>query len=1289
MEMGTSRKPQIVFDLAVKQVKVVLIVGGLLATSASLLFPNLVNADTEENQTFISPPVTPKKAHIDPAQMKIAPPTPSSVTVPEGEPLPTGPTPKRQPVKDPVIQEDGEKSDMELFEAPGLVGQISDPVVNIPGINSGSNPPDTVGDVGPEHYVQMVNATQFQVWDKQGNSLLGPVTFGDLWDPGDPCNTGNRGDPIVVYDHLADRWLLSQFDYDHKDGDNVVGPFFMCIAISKTSDPTAPDNWYLYDFETDEFPDYPKFGVWPDGYYMSSNESDLGIYVFDRTNMLLGNAAIYMRHGIPKLGTSSVRATRILPSDLDGPPPPAGTPNFFVRTVDDQQGVPTDSIEIWEAVVNWTIPSFSFGIDIIGFLFPNQVMNPASFQIMLCDRAGDGGDDKWRDCIPQPDGAGTVDALSNRPMMQLKFRDLGTHWAMVFNQTIDVSGSLPSAPAHEVAGIRWYELRSSGGAWNIFQQGTYAPQPNGAEGEEELLHRWMGSAAMDKDGNIALGYSIVNSDSDFGEEVYPSIRYTGRLADDTLNVMAQGEKEIRAGTTTQAAARWGDYSALSVDPVDDCTFWYTTHMAFGEPVSRTQIASFRFDTCGTDLSISKSGPIDAIAGEVLFYDLTVTNHGPLIATNVTVVDTLPDGVTYLADTDSCVEDPAGTLTCDLGDLNEGESASFIIKVVIDPDLAVADGVETIINTATVSADQGELDESDNTASWTTIVEDEADLKVTKLCKPDGPLQAGNIGTCTVYVDNLGPSYARNVVITDSNVSDAEFSIISAAVVDPDGSCAIDTPSAGVVTCTLDDPLAADSPTTSGRATVVIEIMANEAMDINNVANAVSDTLDPDTTNNQAEGSISVTALADLGLSKSDDPDPVIAGEVLTYTLEVTNDGPSTAVNVLIEDVLPAGVTINSISATGGGACNAGVPGNAAQPTTCSFDTMMPDDVQVMTVEVTVLPDTRGILHNDARVSSEVFDDNNANDLVTADTTVIAEADLSVVKSDFPDPVLAGEMLTYDVTITNDGPSSALDVMLTDYLPEWVSFVGATISNGSGTCEPLEGPARVECDLNDLDPSQFVTVYIELLVDPSTPNGSVLTNTAEVASATDDPDEANNTATSDTDVATEADLAISKDASFLEDTAAPRIVYTLTVTNNGPSDAQDVTLTDDLPLDPKKIVYIMDSGNGACVYSSADHEVNCDFGTLPAGVSISLDIVVDPAGSVRRIMNVATVDTSTTDPNSSNNNADKEVDVKGGTNETSPNTQEGKGRTCSDFIDNDGDGLVDCLDPDCVKNVDCK
>jgi len=542
----------------------------------------------EATPVIVSPPVAPLSVTVSPEALQPSPQIGPPVTVPEGEPLPQLPPPPRAPVVDSSIQLDREGPPQTRPGAArqgGVTELLSSPVINVAGITANANPPDTVGDVGPNHYVQMVNATQFQIFNKSGLSVFGPASFGDLWPVGDTCRS-NTGDPIVVYDHLADRWLLSQF----------ARPSHMCIAISQTANPTA-GTWFLYTFNTGVFPDYPKFGVWPDGYYMSSYESpNLGVYVFNRANMLPGNPATFMKTTITALGAPGVRDTRILPADLDGAAPAAGTPNFLVRTVDDQQDPanPNDRIEIYSAAADFATSTFTFTLA--------NILTPAPFQIMLCNRNGGG----VRDCIPQPDTNATVDALSNRPMMQLKYRSFGTHQAMVFNQTIDVAGSMPIPVVNEVAGIRWYELRNTGAGWTIFQQSTYAPQPAGAANENQLLHRWMGSIAMDKAGNISLAYSITNDDDN--NEVFPGVRSAGRHFNDPIGTLPQGENTIFNGTNSQTGGfgeRWGDYSALSLDPTDDCTFWFTTHVAGagGTGARPTRIASFRFDNCQNESAV--------------------------------------------------------------------------------------------------------------------------------------------------------------------------------------------------------------------------------------------------------------------------------------------------------------------------------------------------------------------------------------------------------------------------------------------------------------------------------------------------------------------------------------------------------------------------------------------------------------------------------------------------------------------------------------------------------------
>jgi len=452
-------------------------------------------------------------------------------------------------------------------------GPVAAPALEIgfEGVNNvnGVLPPDTVGDVGPNHYVQAVNLA-FAVYNKSGTRLYGPANINTLFSGfGGACETTNDGDPIVLYDHLADRWLISQFALPNFP----YGPFYQCVAISQGPDPTG--SWYRYQFlvSNNKMNDYPKLGVWPDGYYMSVNQFNqgslswggAGVVVFERDKMLVGQTARAVYFDLygtdPNLGG-------MLPSDLDGPVPPVGTPNYFAEIDDDAWGYSPDQVQIWKLAANWTNPNAST------FTF-ETALPTASFDSNMCGYS--------RNCIPQPGGR-KVDALSDRLLHRLQYRNFGTHQTLVTNHTVDENSG-------DHAGIRWYELRNAGSGWSIHQQGTYSPDSN---------HRWMGSIAMDNAGNIGLGYSVSST------SVYPSIRYTGRLAGDPLGQMTQGEGSIIAGSGYQYhnSGRWGDYSAMSIDPEDGCTFWYTQEYyavaanIFNPAPWQTRVGAFKFDGCG-------------------------------------------------------------------------------------------------------------------------------------------------------------------------------------------------------------------------------------------------------------------------------------------------------------------------------------------------------------------------------------------------------------------------------------------------------------------------------------------------------------------------------------------------------------------------------------------------------------------------------------------------------------------------------------------------------------------
>jgi hypothetical protein len=448
---------------------------------------------------------------------------------------------------------------------------MPNPIANWEGINNldGVLPPDPTGAVGPNHYVQWVNL-HMAIWDKSGTLVWGPNPGNTLWSGfGGPCDSCNDGDPVVLYDRLASRWVISQFALPNYPD----GPFYQYVAVSQTSDPTGSWNRYVFTWPNNKMNDYPKLGVWPDGYYMTANQfasstgawAGAGVAALDRAHMLLGQSAT-----IQYVDLYSVNAGfgGMLPCDVDGPAPPAGAPAYFGEVDDSSWIAPDDAFRIWQFHVDWDTPtSTTFGL--AGQ--PDQILNVTGFT-PLCMAT--------RNCIPQPGTPRGLDAIGDRLMFRLQYRNFGSYQTLVTNHTVDAGSG--------VAGVRWYELRNSGSGWSIYQQGTYAPDSDS---------RWMGSAAMNASGTIALGYSVSSSST------YPSIRYAGRLSTDPLGVLSQGETTLIAGSGSQTSTlyRWGDYSTLSLDPGDDCTFWYTNEYltTTGTAPWRTRIGSFQVTCCVT------------------------------------------------------------------------------------------------------------------------------------------------------------------------------------------------------------------------------------------------------------------------------------------------------------------------------------------------------------------------------------------------------------------------------------------------------------------------------------------------------------------------------------------------------------------------------------------------------------------------------------------------------------------------------------------------------------------
>jgi hypothetical protein len=446
---------------------------------------------------------------------------------------------------------------------------------NVPIFGGTVLPPDPVGDVGRNHYVAMVNLT-FAVYSKAGQLLFGPADTGRIWTgfPIEDC-TDPSGDPVVLYDELADRWILTQFTTRFD-----TNQFYNCIAVSATPDPTGA--YYRYAVSTgDAFPDYPKYGIWPtaDGGSLTITTREfppdgserIGVYAVDRKGLLHGSPDTTVLSWFVT-GPPNLVGDGLLPADQDGRRrPPRGTPQVILGAQDDDasDGATFDALNVFSLRASFRHPERStFGLQ-------KQIPIAPVDTIFPCAPGS-------RNCLPEPNVPlrSWLDFLvRQRPLWRLQYRNQGTFESLVTNESVEARTAQ--------AGVRWFELRNPADPV-LHQEGTWAP--------DDGVHRWLGSVAADQRGNIALGYSVTN-----GTDVFPGIRYAGRLATDPLGELSQGEAVLQAGSGSQRffVGRWGDYTSMNVDPVDGCTFYYINeYYTVTAPVAwQTRIGTFRFPSC--------------------------------------------------------------------------------------------------------------------------------------------------------------------------------------------------------------------------------------------------------------------------------------------------------------------------------------------------------------------------------------------------------------------------------------------------------------------------------------------------------------------------------------------------------------------------------------------------------------------------------------------------------------------------------------------------------------------
>ncbi len=506
------------------------------------------------------------------------------------------------PAPDSALQESAQS-------APGSDATLStNSGLNILGVGNGfpgyttsqAVVPDSNVAVGATQIVQFVNRS-FAVFDKSTGAVArGPITGATLWQTiGAPCYVSGTtySDEIVQFDKLANVWVMMMPVWNSPDQ--------LCVAVSNTAD-AANTTWNLYVFPTSGglMPDYPKLAVWPDAYYVAYNQGNDGVFegaaacALDRSAMLTGAAAPAMQCFTNTPTTYGV----LLPGDLDGTTAPAtGEPEYFLNFDGNDA-----SLDLWQFHVDWTTPANSW------FGSSSTSSSPTNIQVAAFTEACGETEVELNyttgACIPQTGTTQKLDSYGDRLMYRLAYRNFGSYESLVVNHTVTLgTGSSQT-------GVRWYELQNPGTGFGLYQQGTYAPDSS---------YRWMGSIAMDHDGDIALGYSVSSG------SMSPSIRYTGRVPSDALGTM-ESEIDIlsaaRITTGSQTTTyRWADYSGMSIDPTDDCTFFYTTeYIPTTGSTWSTRIVSFSFPSCVPGFTLTPT-PLTASvsAGGTAVFSLTV------------------------------------------------------------------------------------------------------------------------------------------------------------------------------------------------------------------------------------------------------------------------------------------------------------------------------------------------------------------------------------------------------------------------------------------------------------------------------------------------------------------------------------------------------------------------------------------------------------------------------------------------------------------------------------------
>ncbi len=712
------------------------------------------------------------------------------------------------------------------------------PIVSFKGLdftNWGAGwPPDTVGDVGINYFIQAVN-TSFGIFSKTG-TRLGGSTFDTLWskaNTGTPCDANNQGDVTVIYDPMADRWILGDFGFGTDAFSNPIRPFYECIAVSKTGNPVT-GGWYLYPLRADDdahpwFNDYPKMGIWPDGLYMTANMFDssdtfreVRVWALNRSDLESGAT---LRNVV--VDTGSATYFSLLPSNLRGALPPTGRDNLLVS----------------ESQTGNNFQVFKFHVDYSGsgstFTGPTNV-SQTSYS-------------PTANTVPTP--GNPLDTIGDRLMMQAQYRNLNGKESLWINHSVQTSATGPT-------GIQWAQIDVTAG--NVIttpvQQQVYGNLGDG-------VSRWLGSLAVDDQGNMALGYSAASA------TVNPDIRYAGRLASDPLNTLPQIETTMLPGVTraTQVGncggstcIRWGDYSGMSLDP-DGCTFWYTNEYYEVNGLDwQTRIGSFRFPNCTptSPLLLNKSANTSAYnhVGQTIQYTYTITN----------------DTETTLAGPFLVNDNKLGTINpCGSGPLATGASTSCTSShIITQADLDAG----TLTNIAVAST----------VGITPTLTSPQATVTITATQSP--ALSLGKSASLASY-QTLGQVITYTYTLTNGgNVTLA-------------GPFSITDDKLGTINPCGSGPVAPGAHNSCKAGYRVTQADLDKGSIVNTATASTTFHSSP-VTSPSAKATVTAQQSGHLSLTRHANPNHFVhAGDVISYTFTATNDGNVTLSTVSISDTL--------------------------------------------------------------------------------------------------------------------------------------------------------------------------------------------------------------------------------------------------------------------------------------------------------------------------------------------------------------------------------------------------